>query len=69
LAYLAAKVGKAIKEREERSGVVLNYYKRKFLKFKCRKSIELDTFHNDAANRPQRRPAELLADGLKIEKI
>jgi hypothetical protein len=66
---MVEKVGSVVKEREERSGIVMNYYKRKFLKYKCRKSIELETTRTDTLAKPNRRDEMLLADGLKIEKI
>lgn len=81
---LVEKVGRAVKEREERSNIVLSYYKRKFLKYKCRKSIDLETTRTEAfpkAHTPTlqsypypphpflRREDALLADGLRIEKI
>jgi hypothetical protein len=78
------KMGRAVKEREERSNIFLSYYKRKFLKYKCRKSIDLDSTRAEAfpkaltpnlqsypyPPRPfSRREDALLTDGLKIEKI
>jgi hypothetical protein len=65
---LLEKVGKAAKEREEKSTQMLNYYKKKFLKYKCRKSIELDPNRMQTVRKPFKRD-DFLADGLKIEKI
>lgn len=77
---MVEKVGRAVRQREERSSVVLSYYKRKFLKYRCRKSIDLNVTRTDifpkshTPNSHTPHPllhcqGSLLSDGLKIEKI
>jgi hypothetical protein len=46
----------------------LNYYKKKYLKYKCRKSIDLDDGKGECFKYSIKN-INLLADGLKIEKI
>ena len=53
VAVVVEKVGRAGREREERSNIILSYYKRKFLKYKCRKSIDLDSTRTEAFFKPQ----------------
>ena len=48
--------------------MLLNHYKKKYLKYRCRKSIDLDE-GKDGCVRKSIKNISLLADGLKIEKI
>lgn len=56
------------KEREIKSKMLLNYYKKKYLKYRCRKSIDLEDGKDDCLKKSLKN-INLLADGLKIEKI
>lgn len=56
------------KDKEIKSKLLLNYYKKKYLKYRCRKSIDLDDGKDDCI-RKSIKNINLLADGLKIEKI
>lgn len=56
------------KDREIKSKLLLNYYKKKYLKYRCRKSIDLEDSKDDCVKKSLKN-INLLADGLKIEKI